>query len=65
MVGSILIVMLFHLTPNILTGRILTPLFTGNDNLQYYALVAALSLVTGLSLMRANHWSMGSTRKSF
>jgi hypothetical protein len=62
--GSILIVMLFHLTSNVLTGRILTPLFIGNDKLQYYALVAGLAFVTGLLLIRAHQWSMGTTKET-
>jgi hypothetical protein len=57
--GSVLIIMLFHLTSNIMGGGVLVPLFTGVDHTQYYVCFVGMACVTALLLARANKWSMG------
>ena len=57
--GSVPIVMLFHLTSNVLGGGIVGPLFAGDDHLRYYGLIVGLAYVMAFFLARAHRWSVG------
>jgi hypothetical protein len=53
--GSVLAVMLLHLTSNILGGATMVPLFTGDDRTQFYVLfIAMASLLAFILLLRSN-----------
>jgi hypothetical protein len=58
--GSVLIVMLFHLTSNVVGGGILISLFSGADQTRYYVLFIAMAWFLALVLASRNNWSMGS-----
>lgn len=57
--GSVLIVMLFHLTSNIVGGGIMVPLFSGLDHTRFYILFIAMAWLIAFLLCRVNDWSMG------
>jgi hypothetical protein len=57
--GSVLVVMLFHLTSNVVGGGIMIPLFSGADQERYYLLFIATAWLLALPLAAANRWSMG------
>lgn len=57
--GSVLIVMLFHLTSNIVGGGIMVPLFSGSDYTRFYILFIAAAWLLAFMLCRVNNWSMG------
>ena len=57
--GSILIVMLFHLTSNIVGGGIMVPLFSGPDHTRYYVLFIAIAWLFAFLLAWRNNWSIG------
>lgn len=57
--GSVLIVMLFHLTSNIVGGGIMVPLFSGSDHTRFYVLFIAMAWLIAFLLCRVNDWSMG------
>jgi hypothetical protein len=57
--GSVLIVMLFHLTSNIVGGGIMVPLFSGFNHTQFYVLFIAMAWLLAIPLVWRNNWSMG------
>jgi hypothetical protein len=57
--GSVLIVMLFHLTSNVIGGGIMVPLFSGADHARYYVLFIAIAWLMAVPLAWRNKWSMG------
>lgn len=57
--GSVLIVMLAHLTSNVVGGGIMVRLFTGADFTRYYVLFIAVAWLVALLLVRPGGWSMG------
>jgi hypothetical protein len=57
--GSVLIVMLFHLTSNILSGGIMVPLFSGPDYTRFYVLFTAAASLLAFLLSRRDNWGMG------
>lgn len=56
--GSVLIVMLFHLTSNIVGGGIMIPLFSGFDHTRFYVLSIAMAWLLAILLVWRNNWSM-------
>lgn len=57
--GSVLIVMLFHLTANVIGGALLVPLFSGADHTRFYMLFIAMAWLLALLLAKGNKWSLG------
>lgn len=57
--GSVLIVMLFHLTSNVIGGGIMIPLFSGADHARYYVLLIVMAWLLAIPLAWRNKWSMG------
>jgi hypothetical protein len=57
--GGVLIVMLFHLTSNVVGGGILVPLFSGPDQTRFYLLFIAMAWLLALPLAWQNTWRMG------
>jgi hypothetical protein len=57
--GGVLIVMLFHLTSNVVGGGIMVPLFTGADQARYYLLFIVMAWLLAIPLAWPNKWSMG------
>jgi hypothetical protein len=57
--GSVLIVMLFHLTSNVVGGGIMVPFFTGSDHDRFYQLFIAMAWLLAIPLAWLNRWSMG------
>jgi hypothetical protein len=57
--GGVLIVMLFHLTSNVVGGGIIVPLFAGADQTRYYLLFIATAWLLALALAWQNNWSIG------
>jgi hypothetical protein len=57
--GGVLIVMLFHLTSNVVGGGIMIPLFSGADQTRYYLLFIAMAWLLALALAWQNTWSLG------
>jgi hypothetical protein len=57
--GNVLIVMLFHLTSNVIGGGIMVPLFSGADHARYYVLFIAIAWLMAVPLAWRNKWSMG------
>lgn len=62
--GSVPVVMLFHLTSNVVGGAVLVPLFSGTDHTRFYVLFIATAWVLALLLNRPKRWSMGRRRSS-
>jgi hypothetical protein len=62
--GSVLIVMLFHLTSNVLGGGIMVPLFSGSDYTHFYMLFIAMAWLLAFILSRLNNWSMGHQQRN-
>lgn len=50
--GSVLVIMLFHLTNNIVYGVIMSSLFTGSDHKRYYLIFIGLACLTAVFLSR-------------
>jgi uncharacterized protein len=57
--GNVLIVMLFHLTSNVVGGGFMVPLFSGSDHARYYQLFIAMAWLLAIPLAWSNKWSMG------
>jgi len=57
--GSVLIVMLAHLTSNVVGGGLMVPLFAGADFTRFYILFIAVAWLVALLLVRRGGWSMG------
>ena len=57
--GSLLVVMLLHLTSNVVGGGLMLPLYAGLDNDRYYKLFIAVAALLAIALARMNGWSMG------
>jgi hypothetical protein len=57
--GGVLIVMLFHLTSNVVGGGIMIPLFSGADYTRYYLLFIAMAWLLAIVLAGRNKWSIG------
>lgn len=57
--GSVPVVMLFHLTSNVVGGAVLVPLFTGAERTRFYVLFIAMAWLLALVLNRPHGWSMG------
>jgi uncharacterized protein len=57
--GGVLVVMLFHLTSNVVGGGIMIPLFFGADQTRYYLLFIAMAWLLALPLAWQNTWTMG------
>jgi hypothetical protein len=62
--GSVLIVMLFHLTSNVVGGGIMVPLFSGSDYARFYMLFIAMAWLLAFILSRLNNWSMGHQQRN-
>lgn len=56
--GSVLIVMLAHLTSNVVGGGLMVPLFGGADFTRFYILFIAVAWLVLLLVSRGG-WSMG------
>jgi hypothetical protein len=61
--GSVAILMLFHLTSNVVAGAIMIPPFAGADHVRYYILFIAAAWVLALLLSRPRNRSMGLPRR--
>lgn len=57
--GSVLIVMLAHLTSNVVGGSIMVPLFVGDDDVRFYILFVAAAFLAALLLVSRGGWGMG------
>lgn len=57
--GSLPVVMLAHLTSNVVGGGIVLGLFTGSDRTTYYVAFIAMAGLMALLLNSRNGWSMG------
>lgn len=57
--GSVPVVMLFHLTSNVVGGAMLVPLFSGADRTSFYVLFIAAAWLLALLLNWPDTWSMG------
>lgn len=62
--GSVLIVMLFHLTSNVVGGGIMVPLFSGADYTRFYVLFIAMAWLLASILSQLNNWSMGHQQRN-
>jgi hypothetical protein len=58
--GSVLAVMLLHLTSNVIGGALVVPMFLGPQYARFYALFVGLALLEGILLARQHGWSVGS-----
>lgn len=54
--GSVIAVMLFHLTSNIVGGGIMVPLFTGDDQTRFYLFFITMAWLLALILPLQNKW---------
>ncbi|HLE14959.1 MAG TPA: hypothetical protein VI776_09435 [Anaerolineales bacterium] len=61
--GSVLIVMLFHLSSNILGGGMMVPLFSGADQARYYQLFVGFACLVALVLLLSSRQSLGEADK--
>lgn len=57
--GSLPVVMLFHLTSNVVGGAVVVPLFSGADHARFYVLFIAAAWLLALLLNWPGRWSMG------
>jgi len=57
--GTVLVVMLFHLTSNVVGGALVVPLFSGADHARFYVLFIAAAWLLALLLNWPDGWSMG------
>lgn len=57
--GSVPVVMLFHLTSNVVGGAVLVPLFSGADRTRFYVLFIIAAWLLALLVNRPNRWNMG------
>jgi uncharacterized protein len=57
--GAVLVVMLLHLSSNVVGGGIMAPLFGGSDATRYFLFFTALAWLIALILVRRDNWSMG------
>jgi len=57
--GSVLLVMLLHLTSNIVGGGIMVPLFSGPDHTRYYVLFIAMAWLLAIFLVWRDNWGLG------
>lgn len=54
--GSVLPVMLFHLTSNVVGGGIIVPLFSGDNHTRFYLFFIATAWLLALILLLQNKW---------
>jgi hypothetical protein len=57
--GSVLIVMVYHFTSNLIGGGIMSPVFTGAAQTSYYALMVTLAWIIALAILWKSSLKLG------